>query len=1124
MNEAVTWLRSFHGRRFATVLLCAAAIVGLSPSVAAAALPLTFDTFPNGTPVPNLTTLTTQYAPDGITFIDTPIPGTGVVPTGLPWVVNVGSRANSTPNVAESTCPGCEVTPQVLAARLSTTRATVSMRVGVDTIPSLPPPFTVKLEARDSSGAVVASTTANVTTDFKTPMSVASPSSADIAYFDLIAGQPPVSSFPIGIDDVTYSGGGSTPDLTVAPERATTAVTIGSSADLPIDVSRLNGSAGDVQMTASGLPPGASASFSPNPLPNSVERTIMHITESRDLFALGPVTVTVTATPIGALAGPAPRSTQVNLDIQGPYSFDLQDTNVSVSPCGVVKEALGVRRAAGFSDPITVSLTSPGTRYSATLDRTELQPAPDGDPDQEVYLTIRAVGQGAAPDVPLTVTASSGTWPTAAQTFTLHQVAGILTAFSPDQGYEPQDLHPGDRVTLRGQGLCPGIGVTFGDPNSPPTNEVFPGPGAFGPDGTSATVTVPRHATSGPITVRTPSGPAFASATTFTVMSFRSRSAFALHNWPGNKIGLTEVHNLYGAQANLHVDLCWPFGCDVDTGIPDPMTLVYLALYNANVPGNGMCYGIALTDQQMLSGQLPINAFKPSASVPFDYGSSAVTGTPAEPGLAEYISTWHQAQFSSEALANDIHMIQVGFLTRVFLAIDLSQGLHPLIELHGQSGGHAVIAYDLRDDGTGGFYIDVADSNLPYTDSSEGVGSAATHAADEELSTIHDSGSVWTYEGGFSRPWAGAAVGLAVQSPFVVPSHPTMPTTDTGFAAIFAPLGSAASVTQISDSLGHHLLTRDGGMNLDAQTRMPNAAILPPMGGIGHERPMYAVSVHGAYTQTLRGARRGTTGAALIGPGFAGEAQGLQTATGATEAVHADPSQGELDTTLSHGGNLRFDLIRGGAQHARVSAAVSVSGAGAGRQSLRLDSRVGALSYANNSRAVRIAVTLTGSSFAGGSSAALPAIAVPTHGRATFTAALPDDPAAGQVVITVRDRRAGMVLRRVIPPRARTRDILSVRLSVTKGRGANRSATAVVRFRVVPALTRVIVTMSARRGKRTLAAKIFRIAAHRARGRLTFTMPVPSARGAIIVAGGVAVISARPRMSIETMSASERVR
>lgn len=95
-------------------------------------------------------------------------------------------------------------------------------------------------------------------------------------------------------DDVTLSGGVPTNDFSISDSPASATVNAGSSATSTISTAVTAGSAQSVTLSASGLPSGAAASFSPNPINSGASSTMTVTTASSTPGGTYPITVTGT--------------------------------------------------------------------------------------------------------------------------------------------------------------------------------------------------------------------------------------------------------------------------------------------------------------------------------------------------------------------------------------------------------------------------------------------------------------------------------------------------------------------------------------------------------------------------------------------------------------------------------------------------------------------------------------------------------------------------------------------------------------------------------------------------------------------------------------------------------------
>ena len=275
--------------------LLAAALIWAAPA-AAATKTVTFDDL-----LPN-TKVSDQYKASHGVYWDDP-PETGYTPVTR----NVGADiAHSGEQIADlAPCsPGCgEGYSASATGRLTTSASAIVVYVGSFTsgAPS------VTLTAYDAAGAVVDVDTTTVTggQKFDQQLSVSS-LSPNIARFEVV-GQ--IMYDGVGMDDVSVT----TPDMPPPPDIALSVssdpvnVRQEDAVDVPLTITRLNGSNGNVSLTVSGLPPGMGASLLPNPVPGTQSNAILRLSAEGDSPPSAYTELTITATPSSG-AGSQPRT------------------------------------------------------------------------------------------------------------------------------------------------------------------------------------------------------------------------------------------------------------------------------------------------------------------------------------------------------------------------------------------------------------------------------------------------------------------------------------------------------------------------------------------------------------------------------------------------------------------------------------------------------------------------------------------------------------------------------------------------------------------------------------------------------------------------------------------------
>ena len=163
------------------------------------------------------------------------------------------------------------------------------------------------------------------------------------------------------IISASYGGGTQTASLTVtaAPNYTLSAspssvtITQGSSGQSAVTVTPQNGFSGSVSLSASGLPSGVSAAFSPNPTTTTSTLTLT----ASSAAATGTATVTITGT-----SGPLTHTTTISLTVNAApnYTLTVSDTGagfgtVTSRPAGI---NCGSTCSASYVSGTTVTLTA----------------------------------------------------------------------------------------------------------------------------------------------------------------------------------------------------------------------------------------------------------------------------------------------------------------------------------------------------------------------------------------------------------------------------------------------------------------------------------------------------------------------------------------------------------------------------------------------------------------------------------------------------------------------------------------------------------------------------------------------------------------------------------------------
>jgi hypothetical protein len=294
---------------------------------------------------------------------------------------------------------------------------------------------------------------------------------------------------------------------------------------------------------------------------------------------------------------------------------------------------------------------------------------------------------------------------------------------------QPLGAAPGSLVMLKGRGFCTGMTVEFGNrlaradvPDAQITS-----------DGSSdsATATVPRLATTGPVMVD--SAGQQATLDDVAIDSFRDVNGFRFPNQAGvaNYDEFAHVFGFAKTFVTTKVDVCATQGCTITDLTPTPAAKMF---FDTQAKGwaRGLCFGLVLASQRLSSlGDVPLGSLGQQARDVWELQSS--------PAVLQFVRQQHWVQVSDqvESLYRQFKARHDGaggtsLLNEVQadLGVGLDGGGNGVIVAmwgrgkNGEMHAHAVLAYNVETDqsspGTG--FIDVYDPNTPYTNAQNGIG------------------------------------------------------------------------------------------------------------------------------------------------------------------------------------------------------------------------------------------------------------------------------------------------------------------------------------------------------------------------------------------------------------------
>jgi hypothetical protein len=156
------------------------------------------------------------------------------------------------------------------------------------------------------------------------------------------------------IGSFKYPGCSGTPDYGLSATPASQTVTQGASTSYTVTVTPSGGFTGSVTLSASGLPSGATAGFSPNPVAAPGSSTMSVTTAASTPTGSYPLTITGTS-------GTVSHTTSVTLVVQPPatpdFSLSTTPSSVTVTAGSTANYTENVTRSGGFAGAVSLSIS-----------------------------------------------------------------------------------------------------------------------------------------------------------------------------------------------------------------------------------------------------------------------------------------------------------------------------------------------------------------------------------------------------------------------------------------------------------------------------------------------------------------------------------------------------------------------------------------------------------------------------------------------------------------------------------------------------------------------------------------------------------------------------------------------
>ena len=836
----------------------------------------------------------------------------------------------------------CELPQPGTTANVTRTPTTVSLFAGLFADPG--GPVNATLTARRQDNTVAATVTKPIGVGITTPMSVTS-AAPDIVKWEL---SDDSGGSELAFDDLSYEiPNNLVPQIALRGPVQTVPVLQGSHTDVPVSVTRLNGSDGPVHFSVSGLPNGVTGTLTPDPLPGTQSDATLHLNAAADTTTTFFTNATLTADPQGnASVAAAPATAPFSVRVASSYELRANDTStLHLPPCASADRSFHLDRDFSFAATASLSIEGVPPGVSASIvEGTTIAPGGGFNVDRtlRVSRTTQDIPAGSA----ITIRARAPGFPDKTLSIPIDAEAGSVTIGGPTSAGTARLLHPGTTVTLQGNGFCPGSSVAVGNAFATADTTVAA-------DGKSLTFVTPRAATTGRVVVRPPNSIfPYQTPTDLTVGSFRGEGGFAFPNFHFGALSLSEFTEAFGADdLFIQINPCWPWGsCYVPTGILDPIAAIEWPAYNLILRGgDGHCYGMNRAVQELLARKTSFARWDFNAHEPFQLPDA----TGPQNGLTDYLDSRQALQLSSEALINrfdrDMHLSTQ--LDRIH--DELAAGRYPGVVMKtGTVAGHEITAYDMERQPDGSTKIFGYDNNRPLTQAelANPLGHDLAETSDSVI-TVNPAGDHWTFTAPSGSVWSGGADDGKLYAVTLsdIPDNPSLP----GLSDI--PLIVTDIIASV-DGAAQAGPPPPGGASDPLSDQAP--------GSSGAAEEITAPKGASTLNQTVEGVHKGTYSQLVLGKGFVGGVREIATDAGVTDKLKGTPSDGALTFGGERNRALNVNLgIDHGEVHRQATVATQASKGGADTVALGNGS---ALVYTHRGATTRASFTLTNVSRNGG--------------------------------------------------------------------------------------------------------------------------------------------------------------
>lgn len=903
------------------------------------------------------------------------------------------------------------------ALRFLTTRRGVSFKVRARyPDPGYQPSFAATIRVYNSANTQIASREVTLTNAVQlVPFTRANP---DIAKLTISSADPTaprqllLDDLEAPLDDVAPP-----PEFALSLSSSQLEVVEGSSAETPVTVERYNGSAGAVTLNVPELPPGIAATqVTPNPV-TGIAPASLRVTAASPLTGDRQIAVTATgSSSAGTFVGGAVRQ-----NVRAISALAVPDSQqVGLVPsCGDGRGELFANVRGNYSGRVDVYLTKssgPAVLVEGVVTRNAA-----GNGTLRFPFTLRqAPGNGDSSIVEARIVPQNATQLRTAIRVFSHP---LRITGSPASVAQPTYLGSGsDTREIELTGDFPDAGscnVTYRDGRNRDLTVVRRIAGANGaPD--RLVLRLPVQPVSTIVRALAPASNELGRSQRIEVQGYRNGPALPFGNSSPNagtpNYSWDDFKRDFGSD---DADNCYPIvGCSRDGDAWD----VYQGLKTQLANQTGLCFGYSTLAMRFSRGLDRPRTYDSAANRAFDIGSIADGSL-----LKQTVVHWQLSQQDSD-WANYINDLQKSTPSadqfRQSLEASLRRDGSTAVAFWQGTGGHAVVAYDVRNPSpSGGYDILTYNPNFPYN-SGEEFGLNAPPNLQTSVINVQPNGQ-WTANVTGGAPWMG---NLARMEILDRPADANIDIDEGFLAEIFGAPGVAATTSIVS--AGKEALAPDG-------TALPGSGVKANYGLTGRVPEVdYELERGRTYDVTVTGISAGEYEHRLGGPGTGASIEGVTTAPGQKDVLTVRPGEGSLGWATSAANSSARLAVHATSGGVRREATVAL-GAARGQEQQVAITPSGAVTLRHAGPATKVVATLEATGSSGPAAVTTRPIAVGAAGRVELLPASWRDLSRG-ARLTVRDNR-GRVVRRGRAPLVATARVglgRSIRAKLRSGRGS----------------------------------------------------------------------------------------